>query len=107
MGGDYLSGEAAESFEDDEGLSPEPTDTDSPAYPPRSAWTVEEALPSGYLVVERLGYYKGHRLVTCLRSRDLDPDTNRDRPRLRCLDCGREADDPTALAPFHSPCSHP
>lgn len=101
---DYLSGEAAESFDDDEGLSEAASEPSSPAYAPVAAWAVDEHLPPSYFAQETIGLYKTHRLVTCLSARDLDPDTDRSRPRLRCLDCGEEADDPTDLSPFHDPC---
>lgn len=102
---DYLSGEAADSF-DDHGRerSDTHTKTASPAYTPPAEWAVDDHLPAAYLSNAVVGYYKDHRLITCLHSRDLDPDTDRDRPRLRCLDCETETDDPTDLAAFRSPC---
>lgn len=99
----YLSGEAADSFDREE----TDTETSSPAYRPPAEWDVSEDLPTDYLPADRVGYYKSHRLVTCLHSRDLDPDTDRDRPRLRCLDCGEETDDPLDLTPFAEACPSP
>lgn len=100
---DYLSGEAADSFETDEDL-PEPALVD---YGPVEAWSLRANLPAGYIPRGRVGYYKNHRLVACIAEKDLHSSSDRDRPRLRCLDCGREGDDPADLSRFEAPCRSP